>query len=62
MDGICYIFIHYHPINIIWNVAKISGPRYESEGWLITLVYHTENASVVVIPAIHGRREGEGTL
>ncbi len=21
----CYIFVHYHPINIIWNVAKISG-------------------------------------
>ena len=24
----CYIFVHYHPINIIWNVAKISGRRY----------------------------------
>ncbi len=24
----CYIFAHYHPTNIIWNVAKNSGLRY----------------------------------
>ncbi len=24
----CYIFAHYHPTNIIWNVAKKSELRY----------------------------------
>ena len=24
----CIIFAHYHPTNIIWNVAKNSGLRY----------------------------------
>ena len=25
---VCYIFVRCHPINIIWNVVKISGQRY----------------------------------
>ncbi len=26
--GYCYIFAHYHPTNIIWNVEKNSELRY----------------------------------
>ncbi len=34
----CYIFLHYHHIKIIWNVAKISGRIYIQYVSLISLL------------------------